>query len=297
MKIGIVPNTSKVDIISALDILIKQLQFKNIEYAISDTLKSLSSQFTDAVASSQFTTNEKLAEGSDVLISLGGDGTMLHTAYEFRNYSIPIFGVNIGKLGFLAEFDLESLGMFLDELIQNNYQVEERIALVAEYSEDSSEKLFAINDIVVDKGPWPKMIDITIQVDDDYVATFAADGIIIATPTGSTGYSLSAGGPIINPKAQAVTLSPIAPHTLTMRPLIISNDQTITVMVNCPSDKIQVSCDGQRVKYLKPPAKIKISKSGNAVKLIHSSRFNYFETLRSKLYWGLDIRNMKTGRS
>jgi NAD+ kinase len=164
------------------------------------------------------------------------------------------------------------------------------MALIAGSVEKENKELYAINDIVIDKGPWPKMINLTIKVDDDYVSTFSADGLIIATPTGSTGYSLSAGGPIINPKADVITLSPVAPHTLTMRPLIISSMQKITVIANSLSDKIQVSCDGQRVEFYNSPLTIQVEKDVKPVNLVHSNRINYYEILRNKLYWGLDVR-------
>jgi NAD+ kinase len=151
-------------------------------------------------------------------------------------------------------------------------------------------KILAINDIVIDKGRWPKMIELTIKVDEDYVSTFAADGIIIASPTGSTGYSLSTGGPIISPKTRAIVLSPISPHTLTMRPLVLSDDQRIRISFRSAHSTVQVNCDGQRVYYYEPPATIEIYKSSLPVKLIHTKSTNYFEILRRKLYWGLDIR-------
>jgi NAD+ kinase len=133
------------------------------------------------------------------------------------------------------------------------------------------------------------MIELTIKVDNDYVSTFSADGIIVATPTGSTGYSLSTGGPIVNPKADAITISPISPHTLTMRPLVLSSNQKIEIQVRSP-ELVQVSCDGQRVHYFDSPVTLEIFKSNKPVRLIHSTKTNYFEILRNKLYWGLDIR-------
>jgi NAD+ kinase len=134
------------------------------------------------------------------------------------------------------------------------------------------------------------MIEISIKIDNEYVATFSADGIIIATPTGSTGYSLSTGGPIVNPKTEAITLSPISAHTLTMRPLVISSNQVITIEAKSLFQDVQIICDGQRVNYLKSPSEIKISKSNNDLQLVHNCDKHYFEILRKKLYWGLDVR-------
>lgn len=215
---------------------------------------------------------------------------MLHTAYEVRNTSTPIMGVNFGKLGFLAEFDLDSFKIFLNEIKKNNFVIEERMALVGSINGNEEKNLYAINDIVIEKGPWHKMIEITVKVDKDYVSTFSADGVIIATPTGSTGYSLSTGGPIVNPLADVITLSPIAPHSLTMRPLVLSSSQKITILVNSPHGKVLVSCDGQRAYTYDSPATISIEKSDRPVKLVHSNKMDYFETLRNKLFWGLDVR-------
>jgi NAD+ kinase len=193
-------------------------------------------------------------------------------------------------LGFLAEFDLNNFVEFLQDIKAKNYYFEERMTLVATCGNNPENELYAVNDLVIDKGLWSKMIQLTMKVDNDYVSTFSADGLIIATPTGSTGYSLSVGGPIVNPQADVITLSPIAPHTLTIRPLVISSRQKISIIVDSPVDNIQIRCDGQRVSFVKPFVTIEIEKSNHPFRLVHSSRTNYFEILRNKLYWGLDVR-------
>ncbi|MEW6701802.1 MAG: NAD(+)/NADH kinase [Bacteroidota bacterium] len=290
MTIGIIPNIYKTEILSIVKKIIYQLRLNGFDYILNDSLVKFKNEFDDK---SRYLSHTELSENCDMIVSIGGDGTMLNTAYEVRNSGAPILGVNFGKLGFLAEFDLNSFSEFLNDIKSGNYIIEERMTLIAECC---GKELYAINDLVIDKGPWPKMIELTIQVDDDYVSTFSADGLIVATPTGSTGYSLSTGGPIVNPKADVVTLSPIAPHTLTMRPLVISSKQKINVMVNSPSDKIQVSCDGQRVNFFDSPSVVKIEKSKQPVRLVHSNRTNYFEILRNKLYWGLDVRKSNNSK-
>ena len=287
MIIGIIPNISKSDILDIVKKIIAQLQQNGFGFILSESLLKHKNELDSA---SKFQSHTDLSKNSDMVVSIGGDGTMLNTAFEVKNSSTPIIGVNFGKLGFLAEFDLTSFTELLHDIKTKNYTIEERMALIGSSNGNNNDELYAINDIVIDKGPWPKMIELTIKVDDDYVSTFSADGLIIATPTGSTGYSLSTGGPIVNPKADVITLSPIAPHTLTMRPLVISSAQKITVMVNSPSEKIQVSCDGQRVNFFNSPAQLTIEKNKQPVRLIHSNRTNYFEILRNKLYWGLDVR-------
>lgn len=284
MTIGIIPNISKSEILLIVKKIIEQIHQNGFNYILSESLLGFKKELN---GKSNYLSHNELSKSCEMVVSIGGDGTMLNTAYEVRHSSTPIIGVNFGKLGFLAEFDLAGFTDFLQDIKTKNYFIEERMTLSGECC---SKELFAINDLVIDKGSWSKMIELTIKVDDDYVATFSADGLIVATPTGSTGYSLSTGGPIVNPKADVITLSPIAPHTLTMRPLVISSQQKVMVIVNSPSEKIQVSCDGQRVEYFDSPSVIIIEKSKQPVRLVHSNRTNYFEILRNKLFWGLDVR-------
>jgi len=157
-------------------------------------------------------------------------------------------------------------------------------------NDNDNSKLIAVNDLVIEKGGWAKMIELTVWVDDEYVTTFSADGLIIATPTGSTGYSLSTGGPIVAPTTKAITLSPISPHSLTVKPIVLSSEQMIKLRANSPHKDIQVSCDGQRVYKFAPPFEIVIKKSDRSLKLIKTSLTTYFETLRKKLLWGIDVR-------
>lgn len=291
MKIGLIPNTFKEDILDVVTTLITKFKAHNIECALSDSIKDLKKKFNETISSSEFLNHKELSEKCDILISIGGDGTMLNTAYEARESNAKMLGLNFGKLGFLAEFDMKSLDKLIDDLRAGNYEIEERMALTAKSNHNDKIELFAINDIVIDKGGWPKMIQMTIKVDDEYVTTFSADGIIIATPTGSTGYSLSTGGPIVSPKSDVITLSPISPHSLTMRPLVLSSKQKISIEVVSHHTAVQVNCDGQRVYNYTPPVAIEISKKEKGVKLVHTNSTNYFEILRNKLFWGLDVRN------
>ena len=162
--------------------------------------------------------------------------------------------------------------------------------LVGNCKNVSCDEFFAVNDLVIDKGAWPKMIELTIAVEEEYVTTFSADGLIVATPTGSTGYSLSVGGPIVSPKAEVITLSPISPHSLTMRPLVLPSNGKIYITADSLHTKVQINCDGQRVMEFAPPLQIVISKSEKPLRLVHMDSVNYFEILRSKLMWGLDVR-------
>lgn len=292
MTIGIIPNTIKENIAAVVSTFVGKLEKFNVRYIIHNELIKFSSEFCDKLHHAEYGDYLFLAEHSDFIISIGGDGTMLNTAFEMRKSKLPHLGLNLGKLGFLAEFELSGIDGLIRDLVENNYTIEERLTLFARCSAAPGEELFAVNDIVIDKGRWPKMIELTIKADEDYVTTFSADGLIIASPTGSTGYSLSAGGPIVNPKANVLALSPISPHSLTMRPLILSADQKITVRVMSQYKSVQINCDGQRVYYFNPPVDISIERSVFPMRLVHTKATDYFQILRKKLLWGLDVRKV-----
>ena len=215
---------------------------------------------------------------------------MLATAYKAQFYDKPVLGLNFGKLGFLAEVNINQMEEFIEEIKNGNYRIEERMVITGECSNYKVETLYAINDIVIDKGGWPKMIELTIFVGGEYVTTFAADGLIIATPTGSTGYSISTGGPIVSPKCDVITLSPISPHSLTVRPIVLPSSEEIIIRADSQHKELQVNCDGQRVFSFPPPLELRINKSKRSFKLVQTSLTNYFEILRKKLLWGIDLR-------
>lgn len=290
MKIGIIPNTTKPNTINIVNDFLLLLEKSGIDYLFSDHLSSLKNELVYKNEDAEFLSIRDLGERADIIVSFGGDGTMLHNAFELRGTSAPMLGLNLGKLGFLAEYEMKDVPQLVQEIKENKFVIDERMALSAHNITEPKKELYAINDLVIDKGRWQKMIELTVKVDNDYVCTFSADGIIVATPTGSTGYSLSTGGPIVNPKADAITISPISPHTLTMRPLVLSSNQKIAIEVNSPYESVQVNCDGQRVYYYNSPVTIEIYKSHQPVKLVHPNNTNYFEILRKKLLWGLDIR-------
>ncbi len=292
MILGLIPNTTKVKTVRAVEEFARKLRKAKIDFLIDDSIASVGLRKSFPFKNS-LTSVAAICSQSDMIVSFGGDGTLLNTAYLARKSNVPILGVNFGKLGFLAEFDFAKIDKLIEDIKNNNLIVEERMTLEAVCIGERRSKLFAVNDIIIDRGKWPKMMDMTLKIDGDYVSTFSADGVIAATPTGSTGYSLSTGGPIVSPKAGAITLNPISPHMLTMRPLILSSSQIITVEVKSHYSKVQVNCDGQRVNYYKPPIKVIIQKGERPVKLVHSKSRNYFDILREKLFWGLDLRNNK----
>ncbi len=289
MKLGIIPNTSKENVIEVIELFISKLANKNFQCTFSNGFHKLVDK-NPLFKKYEFLSNKELFSNNDLIVSIGGDGTLLTSSYDGREYGTPMLGINFGKLGFLAEYEINNLDRLIDELEKSEYKIEERMTLCGKCSDENKKSLFAINDIVIDKGHWPKMIDIELRVDDKYVSTFSADGIIISTPTGSTGYSLSVGGPIVNPIAKVITISPISPHTLTMRPLVIGDNQKVTVIVKSDHDRIHVNCDGQRVSHYSSPKKFSIYSSKTPIKLLRTKSTSYYDTLRNKLYWGVDVR-------
>ncbi len=289
MKIGIVPNTSKEEVAPVLKELVTLLRENGIEFCVDAAAKRCAEKHGIEIEAKKFLSVTVLADVCDLLVSIGGDGTMLKSAYAARHAQIPMLGINLGKLGFLAELEQTKLGELIEIIKNGNFSVEERIALSGKTNSGNYNELYAINDIVIDRGRWPKMIKLTLKIDGEYVSAFSADGIIIATPTGSTGYSLSTGGPIVTPASDAVTISPISPHTLNIRPLVVSSNQKIEITAESLS-KIQISADGQRVHYYDSPLTVAIERSAKNIKLFHAPSFSYFGLLRHKLYWGIDLR-------
>ena len=293
MIIGIIANTTKQKVFSVISDLMKTLNENGFDFLLSDDIQKHKNFLDVIINDDKFFDEDKLCKKSDLIVSIGGDGTMLATAYHAQFYNKPVIGVNLGKLGFLVDADIDQLGIFIEELKSKKYSIEERMVIEGECLGHKIEKLYAVNDIVFDKGGWPKMIELTIMVDGEYVTTFAADGLIAATPTGSTGYSISVGGPIVSPKADVITLSPVSPHSLSIRPLVLPSSQEIIIRADSLHKEVHVNCDGQRVFSFTPPLEVKITKSKRPLKLIRTSFTSYFETLRDKLLWGIDLRKNK----
>ena len=290
MTLGIIANLTKHNVFEVISELIKKLKMRDIDFILEHALYEKRELLTEKVDKSNFASEKHLCTNSDIIVSIGGDGTMLATAFKAHQYDKPVLGINLGKLGFLAEANINQIDAFIEEIKKGRYKIEKRMVIETECCGHKVEKLYAINDIVIDKGGWPKMIDITIEVEKEYVTTFAADGLIVATPTGSTGYSISTGGPIVSPGANVITLSPISPHSLTVRPIVLPGDQLITIKVESLHKEVHVNCDGQRVFAFPPHLRIDIRKCEKPLKLVHTSLSNYFETLRNKLLWGIDLR-------
>ncbi|MDH8701868.1 NAD+ kinase [Dysgonomonadaceae bacterium PH5-43] len=226
----------------------------------------------------------------NVALSLGGDGTFLKTAGWVRRQNIPILGINTGRLGFLADINTSEIDATLDDLTNNRYRIEER-SLLKIISPDFSEQEnnCALNEIAILKRDTSAMITIQTYLNDEFLANYMADGLLIATSTGSTAYNLSVNGPIISPDSNNFVLSPVAPHSLNIRPLVIPENYKIKVKVESRSKNFLVSLDG-RSKVFTSGSEFEIEKADYSIKIIKRESQNFYETLRNKLFWGSDIR-------
>jgi NAD+ kinase len=226
---------------------------------------------------------------ADLAIVVGGDGTLLHVARQVARHDIPLAGINLGRLGFLVDIPREGMQGTLAEMLNGNYREEQRIMLSAQITRDgqSLHHAEALNDVVVSKGELARLIEFETLVDDVHVNTARADGIITATPTGSTAYALSANGPILVPTLQAITLVPICPHTLSFRPLVINSNSHVRIrMLDTGHNNTYASFDGQSAIRLQDNDTIDISMSQHRVRLLRPVSHSHYEVLRAKLGWG-----------
>ncbi|GHT59555.1 NAD kinase [Endomicrobiia bacterium] len=226
----------------------------------------------------------------DFILSIGGDGTMLKVIRTFAPLSVPVKGINLGSMGFLTDADTDEVLDFLKNMFYSGFKIEKRILLSVEFEyKDKKLKLIAVNDCVVRSLSGGKLITVDVNMDKDFMPEYKCDGMIIATPTGSTAYSLAASGPIVYPNLPVFILTPISPHTLTQRPMIVSDKSSISFVAKNKygNGKIMVSIDGQENYTISGGTKVKFSLYKKPLKLIKNCSKSYFETLRTKLYWSV----------
>ena len=234
---------------------------------------------------------EKFLKEVDLIISLGGDGTLLRAARLAATEDIPVFGVNLGGLGFLTQIGINDLEKSLEKLYQGRYFIDERMMLncTVKRKEEEIKKFTALNDIVIGKGAFARIICLATYVNNDYVITYSADGLVVSTSTGSTAYSLSAGGPIVNPNINSIILTPICPHTLSARPLIIGENDQVKIKLESSEEKVMVTLDGQEGFVLKPKDEVIIKKLDHKAHLITFREKSFYAVLREKLRWSGQI--------
>ncbi len=291
MTYGILGNTAKPGIVDVCRNLFAYLISRKIPFVVHESLGKwyARSKARPALRRSLMVRESDLPRRCDMLIALGGDGTMLAAARLIGEQEKPILGVNLGKLGFLAEVSVGELQKCLDDIARGKYSVEERMVLSMRSSGDAR-VYHALNEVVIDRGSSPRVIDLETYVDDDYVVTYAADGIIVTTPTGSTAYSLASGGPIVAPPSRVMVVNPISPHTLTARPVIVPDGSAVRVLVPEGPKRVHVTADGQEEGFYATPAEFVIRKAPYTVRLVKRKGRTYFDLLRTKLLWGRDVR-------
>lgn len=240
-----------------------------------------------------FSSYEDLDSEVNLMITIGGDGTLLRSITFVRDLGIPIIGINTGRLGFLATLNQELLNIELKKVLKGEFNVEERSLLEVniDNNDNFSDFNFALNEVSVGRKNTTSMIEIKTTLNGEYLNTYWADGLIVSTPTGSTGYSLSCGGPIMTPSSQTFSITPIAPHNLNARPLVISDEIKIELSVEGREESHLLSLDS-RINSLKNNIKIKIKKASYKIKLASFKNNSFYQTLRSKLLWGEDRRNI-----
>ena len=224
----------------------------------------------------------------DFMISMGGDGTMLRLAHKYEHLDAPMLGINLGHLGFMADVPITDIYPSLQDLLSGSYKIHERVIIKGETQQ--GEHCFAVNDFVVHRARNPSLVEIAIHIDGAYLNTFEADGIIIATPNGSTAYSLAAGGPIISPNIEALVLTPISPHTISNRPIVLATNQEIQIQYLSDYEPIEIRADGLSHHNLHTGEVFRITRHKKNFKLVSLNRRDYYSTLRTKLGWSGKLR-------
>jgi NAD+ kinase len=233
-------------------------------------------------------TRAELAAAVDLIVVLGGDGTLLSASRSAGSRPVPVLGVNLGTLGFLTEIALDELFATLERVLASNVRIDAhmRLDIVAQRGDDVLGRFLALNDAVISGATLARMIDLDTRADGLDVTSYHADGLIVSTPTGSTAYSLAAGGPILLPEVEALVLTPICPHTLTQRPLVLPQSSVIEVIVRSRGDGVQLTADGQEGLGLREGDRVVVRRSNHPLLLVASPVRDRFEILRQKLHWG-----------
>lgn len=293
MKIALFAKSTDKQTIDCLDILLKNLQTNHQLFIEKKILDSLSKKNTNIVIHQTTLSFKTLDESFDLLISLGGDGTILRAVSLIKDLKIPVVGINTGRLGFLATIQPNDLNKALQKIVDSDFKISER-TLITVCTSCNHPKIennsFAFNEIAVSRKNTTSMININTKLNDEFLNSYWADGLIIATPTGSTGYSLSCGGPVISPDTSTFVITPIAPHNLNARPIIISDDTEIKLKVDGRESEFLMSLDS-RIITLKNTSEITIKKASFKIKMIELNNESFISTLRKKLLWGKDKRN------
>jgi len=294
MKIGIYGQFYHKDPEEYIQLILDVLQKNGANVFIEEGfLKIIEQHEGISTPVSSIETFKKLDISYDFFLSIGGDGTLLKSVTFVRDLGIPIIGINTGRLGFLATIQKEKITESIQNLMEGKYQISERSLLTIETTPPNKELSplnFALNEIAVNRKNTTSMIKVDTKVDDEYLTSYWSDGLIVSTPTGSTGYSLSCGGPVMDPGASSIIITPIAPHNLNARPLVLPDSSVLSLKVSGREDSYLVSLDS-RIATLTNDTHITIKKAPFTIKMVQMENSSFIKTLREKLLWGEDKRN------
>jgi NAD+ kinase len=292
MLVAIYGRKLKMAVSENVRILLSELQKRNIEFIIyTPFYRHLKYEHQIDLVCETFTKKEEVSKKIDFVFSLGGDGTILDAISWIGKKEIPVIGINFGRLGFLAGVTSDKIIDALDALANNSYEIDSRSMIAMSASKPVfEESSFALNEFTVQRSETSSMITVHTLLNGQRLNSYWADGLIISTPTGSTGYSLSCGGPIIHPNSKSFVITPVSPHNLNVRPMIVPDDVEITLRIEGRSRVFLTTLDS-RVKNIDSSYEIKITKAPFETKLVRINKFNFFDAIREKLLWGQDMRN------
>lgn len=286
-RVGIIVKPHQPDALQTICGVVEWLAERKIDLAGTEEIERERIEHQTGCVVQTFS-EEQLAAKVDLMLVLGGDGTMIATARMLGDSEVPVLGVNYGGLGYLAEFRIEELYSALESILAGNYRLDTRVMLSVELmrGKDAVTRNRVLNDVVINKSALARIIEIEAYLNQQFVNAFRADGLIVSTPTGSTAYNLSAGGPVIYPSMNAVVITPICPFTLSNRPIVVPDDAEIELCLKTEEEDVSLTLDGQVGFPLQAKDRVRIRKSNVTFKLVQPMNRNYFEVLRDKLRWG-----------
>ncbi|WKK65464.1 NAD kinase [Lutimonas zeaxanthinifaciens] len=293
MKVGIFGQSNNQITMKYVQELVKLCKEYSVSMVFEESFLAGFNGLLKELKPETFSDYEDLDRGIDFFFSVGGDGTFLRSITFIRDLNIPVIGINTGRLGFLANIPKESMGKAFEQIMNGEFKVQERSLLTVETEERNDEignLNFALNEITITRKNTASMIRVDTNLDDEFLTSYWSDGLIISTPTGSTGYSLSCGGPIISPTSKNIVLTPIAPHSLAVRPLVIPDLTRIELHIDSRADEVLLTLDS-RMYTLDNKSRIAICKSPFCIKTLQLTDQTFIKTLREKLLWGEDKRN------
>lgn len=282
MRFGIIANRKRPGADDVIKRVIQWAQSHGHDFRLCEELSAF------ATDKSHLSQRKRMAQDCDIIVSMGGDGTLLATSRDIGAADTPILGINLGSLGFLTQVSADEVETRLDEIIAGRYRIESRMLLEASVDGDrKGTRYTALNDVVVDRGSLARLIQLDLFVNDEFISTYRADGLVICTPTGSTAYNSAVGGPLLNPNMEAIVASPIAPQSLAARPLLFHGDDIMRVRVTSTQHTCLMTVDGQTSVELANLSQITIRKAAHATRLITFEDNSFYKILRTKLHWAV----------